>query len=296
MILWHILYCDKYCNLFQCLITLIIKNFFLISNLNLPSRSWKPLPLVLSLQALVKSLSVFLISPLYITTGHNKFSLESSPGWETPTLSAFLHTRVGPSLWSFLWPSSGPTLTNPCLSCTWDPRAGHWTPGGVSQEQSRGAESPPLDMLAILPFMQPGRWFDFCIASAHCQHTSSFSPTSIYPQVLLHRATLNLVILQSVLMLVIPTPMCRTLHLALLNFLRFTWAHSSSLSRSLWMASLPSSKSIASLSLVSFANLLRMHSIPVSMSLIKILNSIGCSIDPWGKLLTTSFHFGIELL
>ncbi|KAK4823599.1 hypothetical protein QYF61_003799 [Mycteria americana] len=43
-------------NLFQCLTTLIIKNFFLISSLNLSSFSLKPLLLFLSLQALLKSL------------------------------------------------------------------------------------------------------------------------------------------------------------------------------------------------------------------------------------------------
>jgi len=42
-------------NLCQCLITLRAKNFFLVSNLNLPSFSLKPSPLVLSLHALVKS-------------------------------------------------------------------------------------------------------------------------------------------------------------------------------------------------------------------------------------------------
>jgi len=42
-------------NLFQCLNTLIIKNFFFITSLNLSSFSLKPLPLVLSLHALVKS-------------------------------------------------------------------------------------------------------------------------------------------------------------------------------------------------------------------------------------------------
>ena len=41
-------------NLCPCLITLTVKNSFLISNLNLPSFSLKPLPLVLSLHALVK--------------------------------------------------------------------------------------------------------------------------------------------------------------------------------------------------------------------------------------------------
>jgi len=44
-------------NLFQSLTTLTVKNFFLISHLNLPSFSSKPFPLVLSLQTLVKSRS-----------------------------------------------------------------------------------------------------------------------------------------------------------------------------------------------------------------------------------------------
>jgi len=39
----------------QCLTTLMVKNFFLISNLNLPSFSLEPFPLVLSLHTLVKS-------------------------------------------------------------------------------------------------------------------------------------------------------------------------------------------------------------------------------------------------
>ena len=52
-------------NLFQCLTSLIVKNFFLISSLNLPSFTLKTLPLVLSLQALVKSPSpAFLQAPL----------------------------------------------------------------------------------------------------------------------------------------------------------------------------------------------------------------------------------------
>ena len=44
-------------NLCQGFTTLSIKHFFLISSLNLPSFSLNPLPLVLSQQALVKSLS-----------------------------------------------------------------------------------------------------------------------------------------------------------------------------------------------------------------------------------------------
>ncbi|KAK4808555.1 hypothetical protein QYF61_009858 [Mycteria americana] len=46
-------------NLFQCLTTLIVKNFFLKSSLNLPFLSLKPLLLVLSQQALLKLLEGF---------------------------------------------------------------------------------------------------------------------------------------------------------------------------------------------------------------------------------------------
>jgi len=42
-------------NLGQCPATLMGKNFFLISDLNLPSFSLQPFPLVLSLHTLVKS-------------------------------------------------------------------------------------------------------------------------------------------------------------------------------------------------------------------------------------------------
>jgi len=48
-------------NLCQCLTTPLVKNFFLIFSLNLPSFSLKPLPLVLSLHAVVKSPSPALL-------------------------------------------------------------------------------------------------------------------------------------------------------------------------------------------------------------------------------------------
>lgn len=51
-------------NLFQCFASLTIKNFSLVFSLS--SSSWKPLPLVLSLQALLKHLSPsFLWAPVY---------------------------------------------------------------------------------------------------------------------------------------------------------------------------------------------------------------------------------------
>jgi len=71
----------------------------------------------------------------------------------------------------------------------------------------------------------------------------------------------------------LPWPKCSTLHLALFNLVIFMWAHFSSLYRSLWMACLPSTVFTAQLSLVSPANLLRVQSIPLSMSLIKMFVS-----------------------
>ena len=61
----------------QCLTALSVNNFFLISNLNLPSFSLKPLPLVLSKQTVLKSPSL-----CYNTV----------PGWFCfrPTIKGFL--------------------------------------------------------------------------------------------------------------------------------------------------------------------------------------------------------------
>ncbi|PKU44713.1 hypothetical protein llap_4987 [Limosa lapponica baueri] len=44
------------------------------------------------------------------------------------------------------------------------------------------------------------------------------------------------------------------------------------------------------------ANLLRVHSIPLSMSLVKILNHTGPSTNPSGTPLITDLHLDIELL
>lgn len=66
-------------------------------------------------------------------------------------------------------------------------------------------------------------------------------------------------------------PRGRTWHLCLLNFMRFLSAHSSSLSRSLWMAALPASVSTAP-SLGSSADFLRVYAVFSSISLIDKLN------------------------
>ena len=90
-------------------------------------------------------------------------------------------------------------------------------------------------------------------------------------QVLLLRGALHLFSAQPRFVLGVARPMYRTLHLTFLNFMRFTWAHLSSLSRSLWMASLPCSILFTPHSLVSCANLLRLHSIPLSVLPTKML-------------------------
>ncbi|KAK4810941.1 hypothetical protein QYF61_013349 [Mycteria americana] len=80
---------------------------------------------------------------------------------------------------------------------------------------------------------------------------------------------------------------CRTLHLSLLNFILFLLSHSSSLSRSLCKIALPSEVSTSPPILVSSANLVRVLSIPSSRSFMKMSNSVGPSIDPWGTPLVT---------
>jgi len=63
----------------QCITTLCVKNFLLISNLNLPCLSLKPFPLVLSLFNLINSHSPLLfICSLQVLEGHNEVSPEPS--------------------------------------------------------------------------------------------------------------------------------------------------------------------------------------------------------------------------
>jgi len=73
--------------------------------------------------------------------------------------------------------SSGLAPTGPC---PYDGglRAECSAPGEVSPEWSRGAESPPLTLTAMLLGMQPRVWFAFWAASTHCWVTLSFSSTS----------------------------------------------------------------------------------------------------------------------
>ena len=129
-------------NLLQCLTTLIIKNLFLISNLNLPSFSWKPFPLVLSQPTLLQSLSPSFLQPPLDTERPLSGLTEtfSSLCTEQPQLSQpVLLGEVFHTLQHFC----DPPLEGPCLSCTEDSTSGCSTPGEASAAQSRGAGAPP---------------------------------------------------------------------------------------------------------------------------------------------------------
>ena len=131
-------------NLFQCLTNTTVKNFFLISSLNLPSFSLKPLPLVLSLPALIRSPSpAFLWAPP--GTGRPLEGLPAASLLHAEELQPpqpVLVKRCSSSLFIFmvlLWTRFNSSVSFWCCG----PRTGRSTPGGVSGEQSRGAESPP---------------------------------------------------------------------------------------------------------------------------------------------------------
>jgi len=112
----------------------MVKNFFLIHSLILQSFSLKPLSLVLSQQALIKSLS----SSYKLCPHSLLFSRLKSPS----SLSLSSQERCSiPQI--VLVSSSGPAPTGPGLSCAEGSRAICRTPSGVSPEWSRGIESPP---------------------------------------------------------------------------------------------------------------------------------------------------------
>jgi len=106
---------------------------------------FKAITLVLLLQALLKSLSPsFLQAPFKYWKAAVRcpqsllFSRLSSPS--SPSLSS---QQRGSSLRIIAGAPSGPSSTAPGLSCAEGSRAGCRTPGVVSAERGRGAESPP---------------------------------------------------------------------------------------------------------------------------------------------------------
>jgi len=116
----------------QCFTTLMVKNFFPISNLNLPSFSLEPFALSYHCTPLCKAplhpscrplqaLAAALRSPQSLL-----FSRLNSPN----SLSLSSEERCS-SPWIIFVASSGPVPTHPCPSYVGGSRAGRRTPGGV---------------------------------------------------------------------------------------------------------------------------------------------------------------------
>ena len=133
----------------------------------------------------------------------------------------------------------------------------HWTQDfrwGLTRAEQKD-RIPCLALLAMRLLMKPKTWSTIWATSTHCWLMLSFLPINTPKS-----SSLRLLSVSSshtlYLCLGLPWPMCRTLYLALLKFMMFAQAHISRLSRSLWMASLPSSMLTTWHSLVSSENFL----------------------------------------
>ena len=196
---------------------------------------------------------------------------------------------------SILVPSSGPTPAAPHPSCPGGPRPGHSTAGGAFQGQSRGAQPPPSPLPAATPLLlQPRGLSAFRAAGAHCCLMSRFCPLG--PPGPSPQGCSQRVLLQAVLMsgtaptqeqhlapgLVKPhqVPMCplsEPVQVPLHGVPSFCCVHCTT-------------------QLGVISKLLRVHSIPPSVSLIEMLKSSGPRMDPWGTPLITGLHLDMEPL
>ena len=164
---------------------------------------------------------------------------------------------------------------------------------GVSPEQMR--RIPSLKLVATILLMQPRTWFAFWAASAHSRLMSSFSPTST-PRLPSRQGCS-----QSP-----HRPVCiDTGGWPDPGAGPCAWPCWTS-----WGSHRPTSRacpgpsgwhpvpqvSTVPLSLVSPANLPRVHSVLLSMLLMKVLNSTRPNTNPWGTPLVTDLHLDIEPL
>ena len=130
--------------------------------------------------------------------------------------SSHLHRRGVPSLGSSVWPSSGCAPTGPCLSFTEDSTPGHSTPGDASPAEE---QDHPLCPAGHVFLLQPRIWLAFWAVRAHC-----WLMVSCYLPSPFGRAVLNSFISQLLLVVQIAMTQVQTMHLALLNLTRFSWA------------------------------------------------------------------------
>lgn len=156
------------------------KNFFHISNLNLPSSSLKLLHLILSLQALVKTVTMSLWAPCI----YWKASIRS-PWTFLSRLQALLSSLQRCSILltvfvAILWTWSKRSISFLCCGP-------HSTPGGVSPEWSRRAESLHSPCCLHCSWWKQARvQLAFWAKSAHWWVTSVFSPISFFTIIIIN--------------------------------------------------------------------------------------------------------------
>jgi len=141
-------------NLFQCLTTLIVKNFFLISSLNLPPFSLKPF--TGKFKARYRKAAIRSPQGLLFSRLNNSSSLSLSSQQRCSSLLIVFVT--------LLWTHSNPLHVLLVLGA---PELGAVLLAGSHQRGAEEQNPPPL-LLAMLFLMQPWIWLAFWTVSAHC--------------------------------------------------------------------------------------------------------------------------------
>jgi len=128
-------------NLFQCLKTLSVKKFFLLSNPNLSWCNLRPFPLVLSLATCEKRAT----ASFQVVVGSSKASPQPPFLWakqpEFPSATPHKPCSLDPA--SALLPFSGHAPAPQCPSCSEGPKTEHSVWGAVSSLLSPGVWSLP---------------------------------------------------------------------------------------------------------------------------------------------------------
>lgn len=168
---------------------------------------------------------------------------------------------------------AGPAFLGPCLSYFW------FFPGSHTFLCTRkDIPLPGLAMLVMLLLMKPRAWFWVSSFVMSCTSTST-------AQVHLLRAVVKTFSAQLLFVLGIAPTQVQSLALGFLELHEGHQTQFSTLSRSLWMASLPSSLSTAPRSQVLSGNLLRVFH-PTVLVTNKNAKNTGLSTDPWGHHLS----------
>lgn len=254
-------------NQFQCLTILRVKHFFLMPNLNLPFSSLKLLPLVQLLQTglqkkvcLTRSCRISKSSQSLLFTSLN-YPNSLSPSSYKMCLSsltifmALFWTSSKRSMSAFYWGYQHRT---------------HYYGWGLTRVAKR-ERFTPLELLALLVFMQTRIQQASWAASVHCQHIFHFLSTNI-PKAF-STELLNPLLCYAIYTEIRDCLITRTFYLALLKYHEVQVCPLLKPARPLWMVSFPSGTPTAPLILVTSANLPRGAQNPTT-SLIKILTTL----------------------